>query len=75
MTIDQQTLEDLEFTTLRDWLQTYAIGLTAKERLGTLSPIRGKEKIKIALRQVNELKNIRTEGEPFPHLDFEELKE
>ena len=74
MTIDQQTLEDLEFTILRGWLQEYAIGPTAHERLGELSPINGKEKIKIALHQVNELKSIRTEGEAFPHLDFEELK-
>jgi DNA mismatch repair protein MutS2 len=73
MTIDRQTLEDLEFTTLRNWLQAYAIGPTAHKRLGELSPIRGKSKIKIALKQVNELKNIRTEGEVFPHLDFEEL--
>lgn len=73
MTIDRQTLEDLEFTTLRNWLQAYAIGPTAHKRLGELSPIKGKSKIKIALKQVNELKNIRTEGEVFPHLDFEEL--
>ncbi|MEJ6775760.1 MAG: DNA mismatch repair protein MutS [Crocinitomicaceae bacterium] len=74
MMIDQQTLEDLEFTTLRNWLQEYAIGPTAQEKLGILSPIKDKEKIKIALQQVNELKNIRTEAEVFPHLDFEELK-
>ena len=74
MTIDQQTLKDLEFTTIRDLLQEYAIGYTAKQRLIELSPIKGRKKIKIALQQVNELKNIRTEAEVFPHLDFEELK-
>lgn len=74
MIIDQQTLEDLEFTILRKWLQEYAIGPTAFERLGSLSPIKGRENIKKALFQVNELKNIRTEGEAFPHLDYEELK-
>lgn len=71
--IDQQTLEDLEFTILRDWLQTFAIGPTCYNQLGQLSPIEEKKDIIIALQKVKELKEIRDEGETFPRLEFEEL--
>ena len=73
MTIDQQTLEDLEFTTLKLWLQAYAIGPTCHEALGELSPIEKREENIIALKKVSELKEIRDEGEIFPRLEFEEL--
>lgn len=75
MHIDQQTLDDLEFSTIRTWLQGYAIGPTAFERLGNLVPIEGPETIRAELYKVNELKNIKTEGESFPRIEFEELKE
>jgi DNA mismatch repair protein MutS2 len=75
MKIDQQTIEDLEFTIIRSWLQEYAIGPTAHERLGDLMPIRGQENIKAELHKVNELKEIKTEGEAFPRIEFEEMQE
>lgn len=71
--IDQQTLEDLEFTILRSWLQEFAIGPTCFNTLGELSPIKDKNEIVVALRKVRELKEIRDEGETFPRLEFEEL--
>lgn len=71
--IDQQTLEDLEFTVLRNWLQSYAIGSTAHDALSSLSPIENRNEIKSALQKVFELKSIRDEGETFPRLEFEEL--
>jgi DNA mismatch repair protein MutS2 len=71
--IDQQTLEDLEFTVLRNWLQGYAIGPTAHEALSSLSPIEHRETIITELKKVSELKSIRDEGESFPRLEFEEL--
>ena len=75
MKIDQQTLDDLEFTTIRTWLQGYVIGQTAHDRLGELVPIRGQKNVRDALHKVNELKEIKTEGESFPRLEFEELTE
>lgn len=73
MTIDQQTLKDLEFPTICTWLQEYAMGPTANSRLGTLSPLPRKEDIRAELGKVDELRKIRTEGESFPGLSFEEL--
>ena len=71
--IDQQTLEDLEFPVLRDWLQGYAVGPTAHQKVSTLSPIESRLEIITELKKVFELKSIRDEGETFPRLEFEEL--
>lgn len=75
MKIDQQTIEDLEFTTIRRWLQGYTIGETAHDKLGKLSPIQGRKSVCDALYKVSELKDIKTEGENFPRIEFEELLE
>lgn len=75
MAIDQQTIEDLEFPTVREWLANYTIGPTAKQRLEQLEPEKDFKQIKHALAIVSELKAIRDEGETFPRLEFEELKD
>jgi DNA mismatch repair protein MutS2 len=72
---DSQTLEDLEFPIIRGWLSSYAIGPTAEDRLSKLVPSDNSTEIKEALHRVNELKAIRTVGETFPRLEFEELTE
>ena len=71
--IDQQTLEDLEFPVLRNWLKSYAVGPTAHQKVSTLSPIDSRSEIITELKKVFELKSIRDEGETFPRLEFEEL--
>lgn len=71
--IDQQTLEDLEFPVIQNWLQSYAIGPTAHQSLSALSPIENRSEIITELKKVFELKSIRDEGETFPRLEFEEL--
>lgn len=70
---DEQTLQDLEFTTIRSWLADYAIGSSAKERLSELLPSSNFEKVKRELTQLKEFHVIRTEGERFPALQFAEL--
>ncbi|MBL1281001.1 MAG: DNA mismatch repair protein MutS [Fluviicola sp.] len=75
MKIDKQTLDDLEFTTIQQWLMNYAISDSAKEKLQNLAPNSDRQKILGELNKVNELLSIRTEGETFPHIDFEELSE
>ncbi len=70
---DEQTIHDLEFTTIREWLVEYAIGPTAKKRLEVLVPSNHFPSIETDLRKVNELLSIRNDGESFPALDFEEL--
>lgn len=71
---DQQTISDLEFPVIRQWLVGHAIGPTAKEKLENLCPSSHFPSIEQALLEVNELRSIRVEGESFPQLDFEELK-
>ena len=68
---DEQTIHDLEFTTIREWLVEYAIGPTAKKRLEELVPSNHFPSIETDLRKVNELLSIRNDGESFPALDFE----
>jgi DNA mismatch repair protein MutS2 len=70
---DAQTLNDLEFTTIKEWLVNYGIGPTSKSRLEELQPSSHFPSIEKDLNQVNELLAIRTVGETFPALDFEEL--
>ncbi|MCF8408079.1 MAG: DNA mismatch repair protein MutS [Crocinitomicaceae bacterium] len=71
---DQQTVHDLEFQEIRNWLINFAIGSSAKNRLENLSPSNNFDAIEIELMRLNEFKQIRTIGESFPALDFEELQ-
>lgn len=70
---DVQTLQDLEFTTIQDWLVGYAVGETAHKRLEELTPSSDRPSIEKALNELAELKAIRDEGETFPRLEFDEL--
>lgn len=71
--VDERTLLDLEFQTIREWLVLYGVGPTAKNRLQKLIPITRFSSIESELKKVNELRAIKINGEPFPSLDFEEL--
>lgn len=73
MSVDQQTLQDLEFNTIQLWLEEFANQPTAKERINDLCPIQSFEDIQYQLNKTNELLKIRLEGEAFPAMDFEEL--
>ena len=70
---DPQTLRDLEFDQVREWLSAYGIGNTAQRRLAALAPSNDFASVETALLRVAEFKSIRVEGESFPSLDFEEL--
>lgn len=70
---DQQTLRDLEFDQIRQWLSAYGIGKTAQDRLAALCPSNDFASVEISLLRVAEFLSIRAEGESFPSLDFEEL--
>ncbi len=72
---DFQTLKDLEFPIIREWLSDFAVGETARIRLEELTPSNRSNEINEALFRVNELKSIRMEGETFPRIEFEELHE
>jgi DNA mismatch repair protein MutS2 len=70
---DDQTLRDLEFDEIRNWLMQFAIGPSARKRLEALTPTNNFDDIEKQLLRLNEFKQIRTEGESFPALDFDEL--
>jgi DNA mismatch repair protein MutS2 len=73
ISFDEQTLQDLEFSTLREWLVGYAIGPSARHRLSVLTPSNRFSEVRQELDRVNEFLTIRKEGENFPSLAFEEL--
>lgn len=75
MHIDEQTLDDLEFNTIRNWLENFAVGETAGEQLQCLSPVKNRILLHEELQKVNELKSIRSEESGFPRLEFEEIKD
>jgi len=70
---DEQTLHDLEFTTIRAWLVEFGVGNTTKERLANLLPSSDFAAIKAELARLKEFHTIRVEGERFPALDYQEL--
>lgn len=72
-TADEQTLQDLEFPILCEWLEAYAVGPTAQKALKALGPLNSEDEITKALQRVHEYQSIRVQGETFPALDFEEL--
>jgi DNA mismatch repair protein MutS2 len=73
-TTDSQTLNDLEFELIREWLESFCVGPTAKLRAQKLIPGNRFKQIRIDLNRLNEFKSIRIHGEKFPALDFEELE-
>lgn len=73
MSVDLQTLSDLEFNTIQSWVTDYAKQPTAAERLTRLQPIPNFGEIQYQLDKTFEFLQIRETGETFPQLDFEEI--
>jgi DNA mismatch repair protein MutS2 len=70
---DQQTIEDLEFDSIRKLLASYCFGESAREAMGNIRPFQLIEDAEQSLRETAELLHIRKEGISFPRLEFEEL--
>jgi DNA mismatch repair protein MutS2 len=70
---DNQSINDLEFNQIIEWLYNYAIEKSAREKITQLKPSNKFTQIEFDLKQLNELKAIRISNESFPALDFEEL--
>ncbi|MEZ4798289.1 MAG: DNA mismatch repair protein MutS [Flavobacteriales bacterium] len=70
---DEQTIQDLEFSTLRELLVEFAVETTAKERLAQLVPSTDKNKVLQELHRLEEYVRVRREGVTLPAIDFEEL--
>ena len=73
-TTDAQTLNDLEFPLIREWLESFCVGPSAQTMAQKLIPGNRFNHIRLELNRLNEFKSIRVHGEKFPALDFEELK-
>lgn len=70
---DKQTYKDLEFDVIIKWMEEFCVGPTALNIVKNLKPVDGKERLLKYLEQTNELLSIRTEGETFPRIEFDEL--
>lgn len=73
MVADEQTIKDLEFETVRQWLRSLTVGPTASEKFTHLTPISDRKQLIHDLYITKELLEIRQEGESFPNIQFEEL--
>lgn len=73
MHFDDQSLKDLEFHTILSYLESFAVGESAKKRIVNLKPIPQFDQIRSELDKLSEFHFIKTEGEHFPALDFDEL--
>ena len=72
---DQQTLHDLEFEAIKNWLEKFCIGPTALQQVKTLQPKNQFQVLRLELKRLDELRQVRVHGEKFPLLEFEELQQ
>jgi dsDNA-specific endonuclease/ATPase MutS2 len=72
---DSQTLHDLEFNVITEWLENFCIGKTAQSKIRKLSPTSNFTKLEFELKQLDELRQIRVVSDTLPAIDFEELEE
>lgn len=70
---DEQVASDLEFDMIRAMLAEKALQPTSKSRAHALVPLRNRKKIVRLLQETDELRRIKTEGEVFPSIEFEEM--
>ncbi len=72
---DSQTLKDLEFNIITEWLENFCIGKSAQSKIRKLVPTSNFTKLEFELKQLDELRQIRIVNDTFPAIDFEELEE
>jgi DNA mismatch repair protein MutS2 len=70
---DKQTYKDLEFDVIIKWMEEFCVGPTALNIVKNLKPVKERDELIKYLEQTNELLSIRTEGETFPRIEFNEL--
>ena len=70
---DKQTIEDLEFATIKTMLAKFCFGPTATERVHTLTSLPNVSEADLALSLVQEFVTIQKEDAVFPRLEFTEL--
>ncbi len=71
---DDQTVNDLEFSTIRQLLEDHCTSDAARRKAQTLEPSAHRPTVTSALQSTDELRRIRVEGHTFPTLVFEEIR-
>jgi len=71
--LDDQTIRDLGFDTIRTWLVGYASQPTAKSQLAELLPLRDRRALQEELSKLGEWLQIRRGQVSMPAIDFEEI--
>jgi len=72
---DPQTLQDLEFIVIKEWLENFCIGKTSQSKIRNLTPTTNFSKLEFELKQLDELRQIRVVSDTLPAIDFEELED
>ena len=72
---DSQTLQDLEFNVITEWLETFCIGKTAQSKIRNLKPTSNFTRLEFELKQLDELRQIRVVSDTLHAIDIEELEE
>ncbi len=70
---DLQTIEDLEFATIKNMLAKFCFGPTAENRVQQLTSLPSVTEADLALSLVQEFVDIQKEDVVFPRLEFSEL--
>jgi DNA mismatch repair protein MutS2 len=71
---DEQVASDLEFDRIRSMLAAKTLQPTAESRAHSLAPFKNRRLIVQILEETEELRLLKTEGEPFPAIEFEEMQ-
>jgi DNA mismatch repair protein MutS2 len=70
---DDQTIRDLGFDLIREWLKGYSVQPTARERFSSLALHSSTQALRSSMELLSEWLMIRRSGAAFPAIDFEEL--
>jgi DNA mismatch repair protein MutS2 len=70
---DDQTIRDLGFDLIREWLKGYSAQPTARERFSSLALHSSTQALRSSMELLSEWLMIRRSGAAFPAIDFEEL--
>jgi DNA mismatch repair protein MutS2 len=70
---DDQTIRDLGFDLIREWLKGFSVQPTARERFSSLALHSSTQALRSSMELLSEWLMIRRSGAAFPAIDFEEL--
>ena len=72
---DEHAIKDLEFDTIREWVENGCVQPTARRMAASMAPISNHANLLTELARVNQFVQIRRGGVSFPAIDFEEIED